>query len=748
MTSKHLFFKAMREDLRHKIWMIALSSLASFLAFPVAWLMGRSYIITLANSMRDVPLNVTMPNVTEETMRIAAELGDFLYLSTVASGGIIAGVGAVITGLFGFRYVFNRGMVDTYHSIPVKRNTLYAVCYVNGILIWLVPFLLGLCAALGMACGLVGQLGGAAAVREMVGDVCVSAAAVAVVYLLVYHLVLTAVMLSGNILNTLAAMGILGFGGFACFMIWFMFCNAYLDTFFTEAVNWQSAAYLSPFVSAPCLLTLLADSDTQIFWAGMPVNFGISVFLGLCAFLLYLRRPSETAGHGIGNRYVAALFRIVVSVAAGMCGWMFFVQLTANVRSLPWGIFGAVFVGVLVFGVLDIIFRMDFKAFFAHKIQMGACVALALLLGAAFRGDWFGYDAYLPDKEEIAEIAVSDWHFANRNQSYGDGGTHPLRDMHLRDAEAAYAFLESVTARQGYGTVEEVVSARVTLKNGKSYYRTYWAAAKDRELLLELLLSPEYLESAYVIDEAWVAGCDGYVDTADWRREYGVDQEDLRSIVRAYNQDLAESPERVVLGGGKLLAQVSFRSYATGSFSRQTPDNFCLEVYDGMEHTLEALRQAGFGDALEVDFQVRAVRLGLGGSFSVLVSGEELVEAARQRYGTDDEQMFSLNGYSSTVIYGDIPASEEFSMPAEVFRQIADTESTDFALSIDDPGEVAELMELLSWREPTNRTDSIFKAGYVYVDIFCTDGSSKTMYIPKGALPEKYILRFGDLAVK
>ena len=40
MTSNRLFFNAMRDDLRHKSWMIALSFLANMLALPVMCLVN------------------------------------------------------------------------------------------------------------------------------------------------------------------------------------------------------------------------------------------------------------------------------------------------------------------------------------------------------------------------------------------------------------------------------------------------------------------------------------------------------------------------------------------------------------------------------------------------------------------------------------------------------------------------------------------------------------------------------------
>ena len=38
MTSKRFFFKVLREDMRHKTWMLALSALSSFLMIMVVWL--------------------------------------------------------------------------------------------------------------------------------------------------------------------------------------------------------------------------------------------------------------------------------------------------------------------------------------------------------------------------------------------------------------------------------------------------------------------------------------------------------------------------------------------------------------------------------------------------------------------------------------------------------------------------------------------------------------------------------------
>lgn len=130
MTSKHCFFRMMKEDFRHKIWMLVLSVLGNMMAVPV------TYLISVDNGSNVV----TVRNLTSQIGR----LGNFFVDTLMITGGIVAIAGALIVGLAGFRYVFHRNMVDTYHSIPVRRRTLFLVNWLNGFLIWFGPFLAAL----------------------------------------------------------------------------------------------------------------------------------------------------------------------------------------------------------------------------------------------------------------------------------------------------------------------------------------------------------------------------------------------------------------------------------------------------------------------------------------------------------------------------------------------------------------------------------------------------------------------------
>ena len=77
------------------------------------------------------------------------------------------------------------------------------------------------------------------------------------------------------------------------------------------------------------------------------------------------------AEQGIRRKPVAALFKVICGVGAGMSGWGLF-NLMVDYSAEGWGSFGTILCTVLAFGVLDVIFKMDFKAFFAHKLQLFA----------------------------------------------------------------------------------------------------------------------------------------------------------------------------------------------------------------------------------------------------------------------------------------------------------------------------------------------------------------------------------------
>lgn len=762
MTSRRCFFRLMQEDLRHKLWMFALSVLGNMLAFPVVFLLstGRRY----AHVVSALSLTYQVEDIEE-----------FFGYEMLIFGGIVAVVGALIAGLTAFRYVFHRSMTDTYHSIPVRRRTLFLANWLNGFLIWFVPFLvsIGVTLLLGLGrlnslrAGLAGltmseeeriMVSGWVTGGGLLADTFISLLALTAVFLLVYHLVLLAVMLCGNILNTIVAAGVMGAGVCSVYYLFVAFCTEYFDTFLYPVSN-EWVTYASPLVSSILLLyrraAFFGAGEAVPFWTAFGVNLALAAALGALAFLAYLKRPSELAEQGMRMRPLRFPMQVLVSLGAALGGWMLFYLIGDN--TLIWGIFGAVLAGVVSFGVMDIIFNMEFKSFFAHKALMGVTVAAAVLTGLWFYYDWPGFDRYLPDREQIKEIAVYDdlrSHIGYYSYNVKDE-MHPLNRMHIRDSAAAYAFLKSVTDRvsvpsdlQNVTEYTEEMLVKVTLNSGRTYYRRYRVSSLDNDAACALLASPEYLDINFKLG-------DKKYKTLDLQREafleriHANQQENrglLEAVREAYDRDLQENPEAFIRGDGRLLCCIRLFEEDINSRYRY------LEVFEGMEHTREVLREYGFGwyaEPVAVE-EIKEIRLGLGYQYRETGKGLDLVEAAREIYGV-------WPGEDSTAEYGEGSpelSEETLSVLPEGADYVgygdpyADTYvEEEVVLHITDEAELRELLELISYDTGRYYGGGAFRPNPVdrVTIVLSEEEQELTVNIPEGALPEKYILRFGEL---
>ena len=713
MTSRRLFVNAMGEDLRHKIWMAALFVLGNFLALPVAWLMMRNNLESSESLILEKLYHVF----------------DFFTVYVIVFGGMTALPGALITGLAGFRFVFHKRMVDLYHSLPVKRSTLYGVCYVDGILLWFVPFVVCMLSACAMGGSFVYSLGGIQALGHMLQKALLSFLVLTLAYLLVYHMVLVAVMLSGNALNALVSLSLLGFGAVSVYGMALLFFSVYMETFLQNS-HMELVGTASPLFSVFYLLYSWGTADIgEGFWKLVLLNGGVTVLLGLWAWLLYRRRASDLAEQGLGSRWMSALLRGGAGILAGMCGWQLMIMTTVDATALGWGIFGAGLAAVVVFGVLDVVFCMEFRAFFAHKFQMGIAVAVTLLCCLAFYGDWLGYDSYLPSRDQVAELALYDVELSNRSQQWAEAA---MENMSIRDREKIHAYLEAAVARTGMYPKEyeeEYVQTKVTLENGRSYYRSYPVTREEKEVLWELFTSREYLEQAYCISEEMLKFCIEFsLGRMGRHTSTDVKWEDLLRIVRAYNEDVLGDPQMVLEGRGRLLTQVRLSFWQKGKGYTAY-----LDVYEGMSRTAEALRQAGFRDWVDVEeeAQVQAVLLPLGYSVGVSATPEEMIELARRRYGVPDSASnLSASGQDAVGSWEQAEgnSNQEEKLPV---------------MYVTDRGEVEELLKVISYMSPYG--SSIFQGGCEGIEILGTDGESHTCYILEGMLPEKFVVRFGDL---
>lgn len=743
MISKRLFLKSIREELRHKVWMIALSLLGNFLAMPVVWLLRYSDV-DMGRTWEMID-NIAASELEKVLMEAGNMMVEYFQQSLLVAAGIIAILGAVIVGLESFRFLQQKSMVDTYHSLPVSRSVLFGAKYVSGLLIWLVPYLLCMALTWIFASVLMIRVGGAGVVPRLLLAAGKNTAILLLVFMLVYHLMLLATMLTGNVLNTLVVSGVLGGGVLTLYGMLYGFNYSYFHTYIERSYydgerGLQAALCCSPIVSPVYLLAATAEVEVagENYPAILLACLGMALLLGVLAWLAYRKRPSERGGHGVDLKWIAAPLRIFVSIVGGMGGWLFMYYLMGDTA---WCIFGALLVGILAYGVLDVVFSMDFKAFFRHRWSMAATAVVTLLVCFGFLRDWMGYDRYLPQQEQIRQVSVYCRSYTNNPRLYS-----LPEAMELTDTAQIYAFLErGVDNTQGrlhktakaeleelycgeFPRSEDTFYVRVVLENGRSYYRKYNYYKWDEDVVLPLLCSEEYANTCYSIAEEMMDNCSGMVFTsvANVAVKSVTQKEILRQVAEAYNLDLLEQPRTVILNQGRAIGYIMMKVEHEG---RET--TWYLDVNENMSHTLQAMEQN------HIQFQEQS--LGVEDVESIFF----LVKGASYWYWGDPR--ISPAERSIRGRFGVYPEHGPV-LEGQPVHEMEGSEPQNFELIVTDPAEIEELLPLIQFTSMHNGDGEFVQDFVGNVSILDRQGTEWNVYIRRGTLPEKYIQRMLETA--
>ena len=737
MTSRVSFCKVMIQDLRHRIWMLALSCLGSFLAMPVFYLLVSK---NWTNQVYRWSENIELWAIRQRKLEL---LHEFYVQSLPITCGFILGAGALIVGIFGFRHVFSKKMVDQFHSIPIKRRDLFLANYLNGFLIWFVPMAIG-----AVCCGILSAFFTDDMVDWMVyviKPMGMMIGNLVLAFLLIYHVAIVAVMMSGNVLNTLVNGTIINFVVILLYCMIEIFSGIYFDTyysFFVENINY--IYWTSPICSAIYQLYMFAMEKMLVFPVVMNVIMVIALF-GL-GFWLYMRRPSELAEQGMKIKPLQLLFKTCTTVLAGLAGWGIFYLLT---ESLAWQIFGTILASVLCYGILDIIFYMDFKAFFAHKIELVTTVVASILVGCMFFFDWIGFDAYMPQKDKIAEIGlyVHNLGFSNSSGNFDDDMSIESRinRMSYKNSEVIYDLLEVLTERDGNYPTEgssQNIYVRVKEKNGKTYYRCYRLWATDEELILPILKDESYIRNNVLIpqnliDNVKIVEKSGNVELESNNQYWYVEEEAfVKDLMKAYNEDIMANPDLFIYQNDKVLANLFYRDSTYRSYFR-------IDLYESMEHVKEVLRKYDYQEVLKKveaeDVKSIQIRVYTGKySYETLKSALGLEEIAKDI--VKEKQSAAEITY---VVAEDGPTSEyKTEVAVEAVGVEAYDLSYEYNATFTDAKDIAELLEIMEFNTPNFR--SMFRPRYSNADIHIEmkNGESYYVQMKAGIFPEKFLEYF------
>ena len=477
MTSKSLFFKLLKEDFKVRIWTLAVSILIFFF----------SHIVGTAMMLSMYKYNSEFSEPTD-LLSYKVEFVQTFYSYIGIKNPLFAFVFvvlAVVVAMSGFSYLYSKKKVDMYHSLPVRREVLFFVKILNGILIVILPYIV---------CSFIASL----LVLVNMGDAGIivttffSVAEWILLFIFNYTIVIFAIMLTGNMLIGILACGFLNFYAPAFSQL----ISGYESTFF-------DTYYEVGFIAEKVLLKL----------SGIMVIFGVfdgrlrekmliavvgSIVLLVINLLLYKKRASESAGKSISFNIIKLPIKFMIVIFMSMLMYLFGYEMMSN--SIAWGVFGAVSAGIITHCIMEIIYNQDFKKIFAKKLQMLICIVISLFVAAIFQFDIFGYDRYIPKVSDISSAAVvSDFLESNASQYFNEMGFHNetrydsitnieyasdndiesmlMREMNIKDKEAVVALAKLGVANLSSEWRADSISERVLisykLKSGKKVQRVY-----------------------------------------------------------------------------------------------------------------------------------------------------------------------------------------------------------------------------------------------------------------------------------
>lgn len=359
---------------------------------------------------------VMLANVIGDNYRHAEmlEISEYVYYTVFIGGTLMACFFcAVIAGVLN-NYLMNARSTSFYHSMPVRRSTIFSThlivtlgsvlipAAVVGLMTWLVELAMGV-------------RGGGVYILKwwgMYGLMC----------LFFTGFALLCIHVTGHVAAAPIIYAILNFTAVAVEAV-----VRYIPTMFFYGVNNISDltfTWLSPIwhIYSECRPVTHYDwvNDTHIATAlefeGIGYLFALAavgiVMTGL-AWLLYRMRHSEHAGEFIAIRPLRPVFKYCVTLGFTLILSIVLYAISYMVRygeddpSALWFTVCMLISAAIGYFGSEMLLKKSFRVFKKGLPGFAVCILLILLGGASLQFDLFGVETYIPDTDDIAYVVVN-----------------------------------------------------------------------------------------------------------------------------------------------------------------------------------------------------------------------------------------------------------------------------------------------------------------------------------------------------
>ncbi len=544
MISKNLYFNLLREDMKRRIWTLALAMLAFVIALPIYAMLSLDRLISIIEDVGIEQARLDYANIGTNS-----EIG-LLFVITI--------IGAFLCALSGFSYLYSKSKVDLFHSIPVKREKIFLATFINGIIIYVVPYFVNII--------LYFMIGGSQGLltKEAVSGALLTLSVNILGYLFIYNITIIAVMMTGKLIVGVLGTTIFMIYGPAVLLVRAAISGVFLKTYYESILLQDQLVYVSPISAYYQLYSLMGKNGFGSWFVGI---FLVTLVAIAISIFLYKIRPSESAGKSMAFHETQFFIKFLIAVPTALVGGLLFISMSYT-SAFSWMLFGIIFIGFLAHGIIEIIYNSDFKCIIKNKIHLVICIGLSIVIAGAIKVDLFKYDEYIPNENKIASMSVSfnnlepmDNYYDLTKEYYDNSeyntyyyvssDTYRLDHTNLTNYDAAYQLVQYAIANNysetDYASEENsdiytTFSVKYTLENKTKKYRYYTVKLNDIMNYLEVICADEsYKEGVYQIftmDPNIINSINYYNSTEDIENTLKLSEEQKQEFLEVYTKDL------------------------------------------------------------------------------------------------------------------------------------------------------------------------------------------------------------------
>ncbi len=583
----------MRENGKRRLWLFAFLSFIMLCSYPVTMVLG---------------LNRYGMDRLADRQEFAFDLLGIQNTYTV----FLLTVGAMVCAVNGFSWLYSRKKADMYLSQPVSAKSRFLTIYLNGILIYYIPYMISL------FLGILAATGMGAASAAMLMTLCHMLLAGFIYFLAVYNLMTAAAMLTGHT----AAASFLGL----VFLLYETVLRVVLDEY--------CALYFSTFARrtkmkglfSPVSRIVTVYQKNQLIWENQAVTvaevwekqilpmlpgflllLAEAVLFGFAAFFCYKKRPAEASGRAIAFPEIKEPLKVLLMVLSGLLGSCIFCEISNSTKPYI-AVLGLIFGILFCQAVMEMIYEGDIRAFLSHKKSFAAGAALALICYLFFAWDISGYNTWVPDAEQVESAAV-EIEFDNRYWfEYADekfrkvwNDSYELEHMAVKDVSGILSL-----ARDGMGkdAPEQDINKQLrctvkyTMKNGAEKYRIFFIDYEKEQRVLDILFAnEEYKRGKHQILEERMDTLfqNGRLRYSNGLQEAQLPDKDVYDLMKAYQKDVYDmsfTDIKEVIPCGTLELVCSYPNGTEGSLK--------YPVFPSYQRTLAYLQGKNISYLLEI----------------------------------------------------------------------------------------------------------------------------------------------------